>query len=603
MLVQLPAWLRGLRRRPVVRRHRRPSSFSIATESLESRTLLAGNVVAAVANGNLTITGDAANNSVEVTVVDGDIVVRGLDGTTVNGSANTFVAFADTTTITGNLAVSLAAGLDTLRLTGPLTVNGTTRILDVLGASQIGITDVTLKGLVMINTGHDGDTVSLVGAELTGDLKIDVGGGQNLVSVFDSTVEGDVFVTAGGQQKQFHGLRPRPPVPPWVSENRLLSRLRQRHEGLASRLPSPPPKLASRLEELLDRHARNELDGQNDIIIEDSTTGSLWFFTGKGADNVIVQDSTIEGNIHGNTGAGNDFVLFDGATVTGQTHLLLMQGDDSLVTENTNTFEGNVFADGGPLWNDSEQLSDETTFEGRLTLRRFEHSTVSDATIEARGADTLDAAAEVREELNGVEDSGGSNNSDPPPLTLDTTMNDDVAQSNGTLVTTQTMFTIEGQTAPGATIGVTGGPTGQVNLGTTTANSSGHFSIDVSLLIGSTTIKVTSTTEGGSTTEEFNLHRAVGTVVRFASSEGSFDVELLDDDAPITVANFISYFEEYMNSFVHRAGNGSGGVPSVVQGGGFFLDGTTIKPITTTAPITNEFKTANSNVAGTLSMA
>src|SRR5690606_4869441 len=120
--------------------------------------------------------------------------------------------------------------------------------------------------------------------------------------------------------------------------------------------------------------------------------------------------------------------------------------------------------------------------------------------------------------------------------------------SNGTVVTMREMFTIKGMTDPGATIDVKAGTSGSIDLGTTTADMDGNFSIDVMLLKGGTTIKVTSTTDGGSTTEEFNLHRAVGTVVRFTTSLGNVDVELLDEDAPNTVANFMSYFEDYTNS-------------------------------------------------------
>lgn len=563
--------------------------------------MLAGNVAAVVAGGNLTLTGDEADNSVEVTVVDGDLVVRGLDGTTINGSANPFVAVDNMTTLTGDFQARLGAGTDTLRITGPLTITGDTDVRDTSGATQVGITDATLTGAVQIVTGNADDAVSIAGAMLQDDLTINVGGGDDLVSVFETTVTGDVAIFAEGKLHRLHGLRERLLARHERRSGRLYDRLHHRHGSGED--PFADDDIRGRLEELFGRLKLGGLNGDDSIVIEDSTAGSFRFYTGNGADNVVVQDSTVNGNVRGNTGSGNDFVMVDGATVTGNTSLLLERGDDKLVAENTNSFTGDVYANGGSKHGDAAQVSDESTVGGELKLRRFESSTVSDDMIAMRGTDTLAAASELRTDLNGLEDGNGNNNTDPPALTLDTSMNDDSMQSNGTLVTTQTMFTIEGQTAPGAAIDVAGGPGGAVDLGSTTADMDGHFSIDVTLLEGGTTIQVTSMTEGGSTTEDFNLYRAVGTVVRFTNSEGTFDVELLDDDAPITVANFLSYFDEYVNSFIHRAGNGTGGVPSVVQGGGFFLDGADIEPIATSAPIANEFNAMNSNLAGTLSMA
>jgi len=59
---------------------------------------------------------------------------------------------------------------------------------------------------------------------------------------------------------------------------------------------------------------------------------------------------------------------------------------------------------------------------------------------------------------------------------------------------------------------------------------------------------------------------AAGTIVRFDTTLGDFDVELYDDVVPATVANFLDYVldGDYTNTLVHRT------VPNfVVQGGGF----------------------------------
>lgn len=86
-----------------------------------------------------------------------------------------------------------------------------------------------------------------------------------------------------------------------------------------------------------------------------------------------------------------------------------------------------------------------------------------------------------------------------------------------------------------------------------------------------------------------------GTVVRFATSAGNFDVQLYDDTAPNTVANFLNYVTDgaYTDSIVHRS------VPGfVIQGGGYYSD---LSSVPEDPPIQNEF--GASNVRGTIAMA
>lgn len=53
---------------------------------LEDRALLAGNVLASLNGLHLAVTGDAGDNSFEVTVVNDQVLLRGLTNTTINGS-------------------------------------------------------------------------------------------------------------------------------------------------------------------------------------------------------------------------------------------------------------------------------------------------------------------------------------------------------------------------------------------------------------------------------------------------------------------------------------------------------------------------------------
>ena len=88
------------------------------------------------------------------------------------------------------------------------------------------------------------------------------------------------------------------------------------------------------------------------------------------------------------------------------------------------------------------------------------------------------------------------------------------------------------------------------------------------------------------------------TLVRFKTVLGDFDVELLDADAPQTVANFLRYLADpdYDASFIHR------GVPDfVIQGGGFAFANGSFALVPTDAPVVNEF--GKSNLRATLAMA
>ena len=92
---------------------------------------------------------------------------------------------------------------------------------------------------------------------------------------------------------------------------------------------------------------------------------------------------------------------------------------------------------------------------------------------------------------------------------------------------------------------------------------------------------------------------STGPIVRFATSLGNIDVQLLANDAPNTVTNFLSYVNSgaYANTFFHRSVS-----KFVIQGGGYQVnsDGS-ITQIQTQAPIGPEIK--DSNVRGTLAMA
>ena len=89
-----------------------------------------------------------------------------------------------------------------------------------------------------------------------------------------------------------------------------------------------------------------------------------------------------------------------------------------------------------------------------------------------------------------------------------------------------------------------------------------------------------------------------GQVVQFDTVRGTFNAELLANDAPRTVANFLNYVNRgaYVNSIFHRSVRNF-----VIQGGGFTVAGNSVNAIPTDAPVALENKV--SNLRGTLAMA
>ena len=100
-----------------------------------------------------------------------------------------------------------------------------------------------------------------------------------------------------------------------------------------------------------------------------------------------------------------------------------------------------------------------------------------------------------------------------------------------------------------------------------------------------------------------------GTYVQFRTIYGDLDVELYDQDKPVTVQNFLRYVKagSYRDMFFHRC------VPNfVVQGGGYLTTNrnttapfTNVFPVNNFGNIVNEFGTGQrlSNIYGTLAMA
>jgi cyclophilin family peptidyl-prolyl cis-trans isomerase len=92
----------------------------------------------------------------------------------------------------------------------------------------------------------------------------------------------------------------------------------------------------------------------------------------------------------------------------------------------------------------------------------------------------------------------------------------------------------------------------------------------------------------------------VKTIVRFETGLGGFNVGLYDDDALLTVTNFLGYVTrgDYGVTVIHRS------APNfVLQGGGYTSLLPTQIHIPTDLPVQNEFDLSRSNLRGTIAMA
>ncbi|MCA9097411.1 MAG: hypothetical protein KDA36_03460 [Planctomycetaceae bacterium] len=157
-----------------------------AVMRLEDRTLLAGNVTAAITGGNLVIQGDDLSNTItiEPTANAGEFKITGT-GTTVNGAANVTLGG-----LTGDIIAQMGDGNDQVQL------------------STSGTQDITLPGAIRGEMGEGNNvfkvfTLGASNLKVSGDATFTSGAGndnyifQSLGIGSDLTFDANVSVTAG----------------------------------------------------------------------------------------------------------------------------------------------------------------------------------------------------------------------------------------------------------------------------------------------------------------------------------------------------------------------------------------------------------------------
>jgi hypothetical protein len=191
-------------------RHKRVRQF----ETLENRSMLAGNVTAAVAGGNLTITGDNSANILTLKELSGNRWQITGAGTKINGRTQTFTTAA----VTGGVVISLNGGADSLVMTkgsiaAQLTIlmgngNDTATLSnlnvgrylhfegnsgnDVFVASNFKVSNPTFEFFSTIDMQDGNDTVALTNF-FDQDLEVTLGRGNDTFAIDNSKFLGGPF--------------------------------------------------------------------------------------------------------------------------------------------------------------------------------------------------------------------------------------------------------------------------------------------------------------------------------------------------------------------------------------------------------------------------
>ena len=202
-------------------------------QTLESRQLMAGNVSAAVINGDLVVKGDVNSNDIAIfqvmqqgQVIPGRYVISGLNGTTINhGTGFNATGVNRDFLVEMNLGGNDHVAIGNMNPSNPNLTNASFIVprnlnvaLDTSGDNNLEIKGITVRNNATITAGSGDNTMDIRGtfgvkAPFTtlphGDLTIQVaGGGDDQVQLHNGSVLHDANIKVGGGQSglDFVGL-------------------------------------------------------------------------------------------------------------------------------------------------------------------------------------------------------------------------------------------------------------------------------------------------------------------------------------------------------------------------------------------------------------
>jgi cyclophilin family peptidyl-prolyl cis-trans isomerase len=169
------------------------SRFRPSVESLEDRSVPAGNVTATLTGGGtLLITGDGAANSVRI---------QGNSSATLNISSTDTTINNQTGSVTlgvfrGSIIIAMGDGNDSVVIDRVLT-RGMLSIDMGAGDDSLAITTSAVRKDAIIGMGDGNDSVTLRPVLMSGNALVDVGAGDNRVNVAGSDFKAGAYLAAG----------------------------------------------------------------------------------------------------------------------------------------------------------------------------------------------------------------------------------------------------------------------------------------------------------------------------------------------------------------------------------------------------------------------
>lgn len=530
--------------RPISQRLNPSTAKSLYLEPLEARFLLAGNLDVNFFGDNVQFRGDSSANEVEVAIEAGDIVVRGQNNTTINGSSSPFVLRDGSTSLPGTLRVFLGDGDDIFSIQGAIQIGGGLHAWTGSGSDHFGVDGVSVAKSVLLFTGGGKDGAVLQRLTVGDHLIVGMGEGDDTLHTQLVQVGGNLIANTGR--------------------------------------------------------------GDEAIVVEETSVQKrLVLNTASGNDTVSVVESSTQEDATIRTGVDNDFVSIQSTEVGTHLNVVSARGDDAVDVGGTTSI-GTFLMGLAGLGQDSLRVAPSVTIgDSKRIVVLVESETIDQALIDERLNDpqtgalarvslarevlgfspladlslTISTAANATVPSHGTlltEDPSFtiSGNTDPGALVQIARDGDGIFNDGTTTADANGNFSID------------------VTLTHTNANR------------GANPIVVRAQDEFSRTaTQSVDVHLVVGTVVRMTTNLGFIDMELLDDDASTFVANFLNYLTDYTNSIVHRVTRTASDGLAVIQGGGFVLSGSNVTEIVSDPPIDNDFDPDNPHIRGALSMA
>jgi hypothetical protein len=176
-------------------------------EPLERRCVLAGNVVATFSDGGLQVFGDDQDNQVEIVAVFGEVLVRGLNDTSINGQNQVLFTAGEGGLV--DLSVVLGSGHDQLSvhdsvMSGNVALGlGQVDTIFDAGKDQIFLDRVAIGGDLRLNSGGGADLVVLTEVTVAGESFLRTGSGNDRLEIVDSTMNRLTINTASGKDQVF----------------------------------------------------------------------------------------------------------------------------------------------------------------------------------------------------------------------------------------------------------------------------------------------------------------------------------------------------------------------------------------------------------------